>query len=225
MLASLSHKGIGGTTFAAFESVPRETFLPPDQRSRAYEDRPLAIGYGQTCSQPWIVAVAVQALQLRAGAKVLEVGAGSGYLAALLRAAGAGKVVAIDIVAVLAARARRNLNRAGVSGVVVLVGDGRRGAPGEAPFDAVIVSAASDTVPSALPSQVADGGKLVLPLQGPQGERLWCLTRSGSDWSRQDLGECRFVPLLGHSEAPNAGTDPGSLARDEPERAANEGER
>ena len=208
MVASLGEKGIGAATLAALETVPRETFLPPDQRGRAYEDRPLAIGYGQTCSQPWIVAVAVKALELRPGASVLEVGAGSGYLAALLCAAGAGKVVAIEIVPVLAARARRNLDRAGVSGVVVMVGDGRLGAPGNAPFDAVIISAASPTVPSALPSQVTDGGKLVLPLQAPHEERLWCLTRNGSDWSRQDLGECRFVPLLGQSEAAGTGPDP-----------------
>lgn len=207
-MASLGRKGIGAATLAAFERVPRETFLPKDQRGRAYEDRPLAIGFGQTCSQPWIVAVALQALELRPGASVLEVGAGSGYLAALLRAAGASRVVAIEIVPVLAARARSNLNRAGVSGVVVTVGDGRRGAPGDAPFDAVIVSAAGASVPSALANQVADGGKLVLPLQRPQEERLWCLTRNGPDWIQQDLGECRFVPLLGQSEEAGAGADP-----------------
>lgn len=196
-MSSLRDRGVSSAALEALGSVPRETFLPPDQRGQAYEDRPLAIGYGQTCSQPWIVAVVVQALDLRPGACVLEVGAGSGYLAAILRAAGAERVVAIELRPDLAGQARRNLNRAGVSGVVVLVGDGRHGAPNLAPFDAVVISAATTTIPPELLSQVAPTGKLICPLIGPQDERLWCLQRDGEGWSHQDLGECRFVPLLG----------------------------
>lgn len=208
-MASLREKGIGAATLAAMGRVPRETFLPPDQRARAYENRPLAIGLGQTCSQPWIVAVVVQALELRPGASVLEVGAGSGYLAALLRAAGAGRVVAVELLPQLASQARRNLNRAGVSGVRVQVGDGRRGAPESGPFDAVVVSAATRSIPPALLDQVELHGKLIAPLIGPQDERLWCLLREDPGWTRQDLGECRFVPLLGDGGEANA---PASLS-------------
>ncbi len=166
-------------------------------KSSAYENRPLAIGLGQTCSQPWIVAVVVQALDLSPGDSVLEIGAGSGYLAAVLRAAGAGRVVAVELIPELAVQARRNLNRIGVSKVLVLVGDGRRGAPDWGSFEAVVVSAATRTVPPELISQLASRGKLIVPLIGPLDERLWCLRRAGTDWVREDLGECRFVPLLG----------------------------
>lgn len=199
-MASLRDKGIGPAALEALGSVPRETFVSPDQRGRAYEDRPVAIGLGQTCSQPWIVAVVVQALDLRPGASVLEVGAGSGYLAAVLRAAGAGRVVAVELLPVLASQARRNLNTAGVSGVKLVVGDGRRGAPDWGPFDAVVISASTRTVPHALLNQVVLQGKLIAPLIGPQDERLWCLRREDQGWTRQDLGECRFVPLLGDSD-------------------------
>lgn len=163
----------------------------------AYEDRALAIGLGQTCSQPWMVAVVVQALDLSPGASVLEVGAGSGYLAAVLRAAGASRVVAIELLPELAVQARRNLNQAGVTGVVILVGDGRSGAPERGPFDAVVVSAAATQIPPALLSQVEPQGKLVCPVASGSSERLWYLQRENGDWSRRDLGECRFVPLLG----------------------------
>ncbi|MGC2191439.1 MAG: protein-L-isoaspartate O-methyltransferase [Candidatus Dormiibacterota bacterium] len=204
-MASLREKGIGEAALGALGRVSRETFLPPDQRGRAYEDRALAIGLGQTCSQPWIVAVVVQALELRSGASVLEIGAGSGYLAAILRAAGAGRVVAVELLPELASGARRSLNRAGVSGVLVVVGDGRRGAPGWGPFDAVVISAATRTIPLPLLNQVAVSGRLIAPVIGPQGERLWCLRREGQGWNRQDLGECRFVPLLGESDETEAG--------------------
>jgi protein-L-isoaspartate(D-aspartate) O-methyltransferase len=180
--------------------VPREAFLPAEQRDLAYEDRALAIGYGQTCSQPWMVAVVMQALDLEQGASVLEVGAGSGYLAAVLRAAGAGRVVAIELLAELAVQARRNLNQAGVTGVVILVGDGRHGAPERGPFDAVVVSAAATRIPPALLRQVGPGGKLICPVASRGSERLWCLQRQNGDWSRLDLGECRFVPLVGSDD-------------------------
>lgn len=186
---------------SALAAVPREAFLPQGQRDLAYEDRALAIGLGQTCSQPWMVAVVVQALDLSPGASVLEVGAGSGYLAAVLRAAGASRVVAVELLPELAAQARRNLNRAGITGVVILVGDGRQGAPERAPFDAVVVSAAATRIPPALLSQVRHQGKLVCPVASGGSERLWCLHRDDGVWRRRDLGECRFVPLLGEGDA------------------------
>ncbi|MGH7643727.1 MAG: protein-L-isoaspartate O-methyltransferase [Candidatus Dormibacteria bacterium] len=208
LLESLRERGIGTAALEALGKVHRESFLPTAERGRAYENRPLNIGLGQTCSQPWIVAVVVQALELRAGATVLEVGAGSGYLAAVLRAAGAGRVVAVELLPELASQARRNLNRTAVSGVRILLGDGRRGAPELAPFDAVVISAATATIPSALLEQVAPHGRLVAPLLEPPPERLWCLQREGLTWTRQDLGECRFVPLLGASEPLAGGADP-----------------
>jgi protein-L-isoaspartate(D-aspartate) O-methyltransferase len=185
---------------SALAAVPREAFLPQEQRELAYEDRALAIGLGQTCSQPQMVAVVVQALDLSPGAAVLEVGAGSGYLAAVLRAAGASRVVAIELLPELAAQARRNLNQAGITGVVILVGDGRRGAPEQGPFDAVVVSAAATQIPPALLSQVGSHGKLVCPVASGGSERLWRLQREDGAWSRRDLGECRFVPLLGDAD-------------------------
>jgi len=151
--------------------------------------------------------VVVQALELQPGAAVLEVGAGSGYLAAILRAAGAGRVVAMELLPELATQARRNLNRAGVSGVVMLVGDGRRGAATRGPFDAVVISAATPSIPPELLNQVGPTGKLICPVVGPQGERLWCLRREGQSWVRRDLGECRFVPLLGDGPAADATSD------------------
>jgi protein-L-isoaspartate(D-aspartate) O-methyltransferase len=147
-----------------------------------------------------MVAVVVQALELSPGASVLEVGAGSGYLAAVLRAAGAGRVVGLELVPELAAQARRNVNQAGITGVVISVGDGRQGAPRRAPFDAVVVSAAATTIPPALLSQVANHGKLICPVASGGSERLWCLQREDGVWSRRDLGECRFVPLLGDDD-------------------------
>jgi len=144
-----------------------------------------------------MVAVVVQALDLRPGASVLEVGAGSGYLAAVLLAAGAGRVVAIELLPELAVQARRNLTQAGVAGALILVGDGRRGAPERGPFDAVVVSAAAKEIPPALLSQVGPGGKLICPVESRGSERLWCLQRQDGSWHRVDLGECRFVPLLG----------------------------
>jgi protein-L-isoaspartate(D-aspartate) O-methyltransferase len=148
-----------------------------------------------------MVAVVVQALDLRPGASVLEVGAGSGYLAAVLRAAGASRVVAIELLPGLGAQARHNLKRAGIAGVVILVGDGRHGAPERGPFDAVVVSAAATRIPPALLSQVGPHGKLVCPIASGGSERLWCLQREEGEWSRRDLGECRFVPLLGDDDA------------------------
>jgi protein-L-isoaspartate(D-aspartate) O-methyltransferase len=201
LVEHLRRQGITATaTLAALAAVPREAFLPQEQRDLAYEDRAVAIGLGQTCSQPWMVAVVLQALDLRPGASVLEVGAGSGYLAAVLRAAGAGRVIAIELLPELAAQARRNLNQAGVTGAVILVGDGRSGAPERGPFDAVVVSAAAKRIPPALLSQVGPRGKLVCPVASGGSERLWCLQRQDGEWSRVDLGECRFVPLIGDGD-------------------------
>ncbi|MGH7608777.1 MAG: protein-L-isoaspartate(D-aspartate) O-methyltransferase [Candidatus Dormibacteria bacterium] len=195
-MGQLRRRGItSAPALAALEMVPRELFLPARMRDRAYEDRALPIGAGQTCSQPWIVAAVVQALELAPGGAVLEIGAGSGYLAAVLRSAGAGRVVTVELIPELAARARSNLNRAGVEGVEVRLGDGARGAPGGAPFEAVVISAVAAQVPPRLPEQVAPGGRLLCPLRMDGEEHLWVHRRLGDGWQRTDLGPCRFVPL------------------------------
>ena len=165
-------------------------------RPYAYQNRPLAIGFGQTCSQPEMVAAMVAALPPLDGATVLEVGAGSGYMAAVLRAAGALAVVALELIPELAATARRNLNRAGVEGVEVRCQDGRRGAPDRAPFQAVVISAACLAVPEPLLGQVAVGGTLLAPVGGPEEQELVRLRRQGDQgWEREGLGPCRFVAL------------------------------
>ncbi len=197
-MRALGRRGISSPAVrSALEAVPREGFLPENQALSAYEDRALPIGLGQTCSQPWMVAAIAQALDLRAGARVLEVGAGSGYLAAVLCAAGAAEVVALEIIPELAARARDNLNRQRVRGVEVRLADGRRGAPDRAPFAAVVVSAATPEIPPALLEQVAIDGCLVCPVVEGGEERLWLWRRHEQEWCRRDLGACRFVPLLG----------------------------
>ncbi|MDA8394472.1 MAG: protein-L-isoaspartate O-methyltransferase [Candidatus Dormibacteraeota bacterium] len=171
--------------------------MPPRARQLAYQNRPLAIGWGQTCSQPEMVGVMVAALLPLSGARVLEVGAGSGYMAAVLRAAGALEVVTLELIPELAATARRNLSRAGVGRVEVRCQGGRRGAPDRAPYQAVVISAAATTVPEALLGQVAEGGTVLVPLGGPEEQELVRLRRGGDgEWQREGLGPCRFVPLM-----------------------------
>ncbi len=201
LVAGLARHGITDpATLKAMEQVPRELFLPPAERASAYEDRALPIGFAQTCSQPLMVALVTEQLRLNPGAAVLEVGAGSGYLAAVLRAAGGSRVVAMELIPQLAAHARLNLARAQVEGVMVLLGDGREGAPAWAPYQGVVVSAATREIPPALRQQTAIGGRLICPVVGPADERLVCLHRiSGDDWVSLDLGAARFVPLRGRS--------------------------
>jgi protein-L-isoaspartate(D-aspartate) O-methyltransferase len=190
---------LGGLTdpavLACLAGVDRSLFLPPSLRHLAFENRPVAIGWDQTCPQPQIAGVMLQALEVAGGARVLEVGGGSGYLAALLRGMGAHELVTIELIPELAALCRHNLNLAGVESVEVRVGDGARGAPDRAPFDAVVISAAAEEVPPDLLAQVAQGGRLVAPLGPSREQRLWCLRRGPSGWQRTDLGPCRFVPL------------------------------
>ncbi|HUY55927.1 MAG TPA: methyltransferase domain-containing protein [Candidatus Nanopelagicaceae bacterium] len=207
LLEELRRGGLSDpAVLAALGSVPREQFLPPETARFAHQNRALAIGWGQTCSQPQIIGMTLAALMGLRLDSVLEVGAGSGYLAAVLRAAGATRVTALELVPELAAICRRNLNRAMVSGVEVRVGDGRSGAPDLAPFDAVVISAAAPEVPAALLQQVRVGGRLVAPLGTPEEQHIWVLGRSEAGFERRDLGPCRFVPLLG-SDTAGRGSD------------------
>jgi len=169
--------------------VPREAFVPEDARADAYADAALALSHGQTISQPYIVALICQALELRGGEHVLDVGTGSGYQAAVL-AELAGDVVSVERIPELAAQARHNLAAAGFD-VEVIVGDGTRGVPERAPFDAIAVAAAAEELPRPLYEQLVTGGRLVLPIE----ESLVAVTRTGKGPRARFLSLARFVPL------------------------------
>jgi protein-L-isoaspartate(D-aspartate) O-methyltransferase len=183
---------------AAMRRVPRHEFVPVEQRAYAYEDRPLSIGYGQTISQPYIVAVMSEALELDGSEKVLEIGTGSGYQAAVL-AELAAEVYTIEIVEPLASRAASDLKRLGFEKLHVRAGDGYRGWPEAAPFDAVIVTAAPDHVPQPLVDQLAVGGRLVIPV-GRMFQELVLITRDEQGVRHEDLLAVRFVPMVGEAE-------------------------
>ena len=180
------------------ERVPRELFVPAGARRRAYADAALALSHGQTISQPYIVALICQALELRGGERVLDVGTGSGYQAAVLAELGAD-VVSIERIPELAAQARRNLAAAGYE-ADVRDGDGSLGVPEREPYDAIAVAATTHDVPRALYDQLALGGRLVLPLD----ESLVAITRTPSGRRARFLSPARFVPLV--TGLPDPGT-------------------
>ena len=182
-------------TLAAMRKVPRHELVPAEMRAFSYHDNPLPIGLGQTISQPYIVAFMTEALGLRGGEKVLEVGTGSGYQAAVL-AEIAAQVYTIEIVAPLAERARADLARLGYANVHVRAGDGYLGWPEAAPFDAIIVTAAAPRIPEPLKAQLKDGGRLVIPV-GEEYQSLVVLTRTGSRFVEQTVLPVRFVPMTG----------------------------
>jgi protein-L-isoaspartate(D-aspartate) O-methyltransferase len=181
----------------AFLSVPREAFLSPQLADLAYEDTALLIGEGQTISQPYIVAVTVESLGLRGHERVLEVGTGSGYAAAILGKL-AHEVITVERIESLAVAARDRLARLGFLNVRVAIGDGSLGWPDLAPYDAIAVAAAVVRVPEALREQLAIGGRLVIPV-GPaeHGQMLMRVTREGQvEWRDEPITEVRFVPLV-----------------------------
>jgi protein-L-isoaspartate(D-aspartate) O-methyltransferase len=180
---------------AAMESVPRHEFVLPDMLDQAYNDHPLPIGFGQTISQPYIVALMTQMLNLEPGDKVLEIGTGSGYQAAVL-AEMTDQVYTIEIIPELAARARDTLDRLGYDYVVSKQADGYWGWEEYAPFDAIIVTAAPDHIPQPLLNQLVDGGTMVIPVGPPGGyQSLWVITREGDEFNNYNWGGVRFVPL------------------------------
>jgi protein-L-isoaspartate(D-aspartate) O-methyltransferase len=180
---------------AAMEKVPRHEFVPADVFVQAYDDYPLPIGYGQTISQPYIVALMTELIKLKAGDKVLEIGTGSGYQAAVLAELTDG-VFSIEIVPPLAERARALLDRLGYTAVTSKQGDGYWGWQEQAPFDAIIVTCAPDHVPQPLLEQLADGGRLVIPVGPPGGyQSLWVITREGDEYHNFNWGGVAFVPL------------------------------
>jgi protein-L-isoaspartate(D-aspartate) O-methyltransferase len=180
---------------AAMASVPREQFVPETLRDEAYSDRALGIDCGQTISQPYIVALMTQALQLSGSEKVLEVGTGSGYQTAIL-ARTAGEVVSIERLAPLSHKAEEILKRLGCQNVRLLVGDGSQGDPAHAPFDRILVAAAAPACPPALFEQLAEGGTLVMPLGGAEHQILQAIRKSGGVAAVSALCDCRFVPLV-----------------------------
>ncbi len=180
----------------AMSTVRRERFLTEQSRDRAYDDVALPIASGQSISQPYMVARMTELLAVEPGDRILEVGTGSGYQAAILAALGA-QVVTIERLPGLAEQARALLAALGLGRqVAVIVGDGSVGIPGGA-FDGILVTAGAPDIPSSLPEQLADGGRLVIPVGPRDLQRLVVLTREGDTWTERSVGECVFVPLVG----------------------------
>ena len=197
MLARLRDGGVRDERLlAAMGAVPREQFVLEADRSQAYADRALPIANGQTISQPLMVALVVEALELRPGDLALDVGTGSGYQAAVMVACGA-HVVSVERIPGLADEAAARLSNLGYD-VEVVLGDGSLGVPDRAPFDAIAVGAAAPRLPIALARQLREGGRLVVPIAGgPLGEELTRLRVRDGHWITESLGPCRFVPLIG----------------------------
>ena len=180
---------------AAFRRVPRHRFVPGPLRAEAYDDHPLSIGEGQTISQPYMVALMVEALRLQGSERVLEIGTGSGYQTAILSFL-ALEVYSVERIPLLAQTALERLRALELLNTHVRFVDGTHGWPEQAPFDAVIVSAAAAEVPHALAAQLADGGRLILPLGPPQSQVLTLVEQHGGQRSSTALCGCVFVPLI-----------------------------
>jgi len=184
---------------AAMDKVPRHEFVPERLRSAAYEDYPLPIGCGQTISQPYIVAFMTEQLELHSKDRVLEIGTGSGYQAAVL-AELAGEVFSIEILSELAERAANDLARLGYANVHVRTGDGYYGWPEHAPFDAIIVTCAPEVVPGPLAEQLGEDGRMIIPI-GPSGcQELVLLHKYKGQLERRSVLPVRFVPMTGQAE-------------------------
>ncbi len=185
-----------GRVLAAFREVPRHLFAPGASPAEAYADHPLPIGEGQTISQPYMVALMTQCLELTGPEKVLEIGTGSGYQAAILSRLASG-VYTVERIASLAERTGELFRRLGYDNISIRVGDGTLGWPEFAPYDAIIVTAGSPGVPPPLVEQLGEGGKLVIPAGSGFSQRLLVLERRGEKIIERDEGGCVFVPLVG----------------------------
>lgn len=180
---------------AAMRRVPRHEFVPGHLRASAYEDCPLPIGHGQTISQPYIVAFMTEQLALKPTDRVLEIGTGSGYQAAVL-AELVAEVYTIEIIQPLAEQARATLSRLGYTNVMIRVGDGHKGWPEKAPFDAIIVTCAPEDVPQALVDQLKDGGRMIIPVGPLWDQELVLLEKKQGRITRTDVLPVRFVPMI-----------------------------
>ena len=194
--AQLLTRGISDqAVIRAMRAVPRHEFVPVEDAAEAYDDHPLPIGYGQTISQPYIVAYMTEALRLSERERVLEIGTGSGYQAAVLAQLGV-RVFTIEIVEELAERARQTFDRLGIPHVTSRAGDGYQGWPEQAPFDAIILTAAPEHIPQPLLDQLAPGGRMILPL-GKTLQKLVILTNTPAGIQRKELLPVAFVPMTG----------------------------
>lgn len=180
----------------AMRQVPRHKFVPENYAEIAYSDAPLAIGHGQTISQPYIVALMTQLLELKPTDRVLEIGTGSGYQAAILSQL-AARVYTLERIPELAQQARARLNDLGYQNVEVLISDGSEGASEHSPFQAILVTAAAPEVPEPLKQQLDEGGRLVLPVGARYGQTLERWRRDGDDFKREQVAPVAFVPLIG----------------------------
>ncbi len=191
------------TVIRAMEQVPRELFVPQDSRHMAYLDLPLSIGEGQTISQPYVVAMMTEAMELSGGDRVLEIGTGSGYQTAILSAlTPRGRVVSMERVPALMQQARQRLQELGYRNVEVQLAGSSLGCPSKGPYDAIIVTAAAPRLPESLLSQLAIGGRLVIPVGTLSQQELVQARRTDEGLSLRVLGPCRFVPLLGAEAFP-----------------------
>ena len=187
-------------TLEALRTVPRHEFLPLRLRSEAYADYPLPIGHGQTISQPYIVAFMTEAIRPQPGEKILEIGAGSGYQAAILAAMGA-EVYTVEIVEPLAEMARQTLGRLSYDKAKVLHADGYRGWPEHAPYDAIVVTCAPDKIPPDLVAQLRDGGRMIIPVGSGLNQELVLLRKEGGKIEKQSVLPVRFVPMTGEAQS------------------------
>jgi protein-L-isoaspartate(D-aspartate) O-methyltransferase len=197
MLHTLRMRGVTDeAVLRAMANVPREAFVPEEHEAQAYGDHPLPIGQGQTISQPYIVALMTQELDLQPGEKVLEIGTGSGYQTAVLAEMDA-EVHTVEVLPELQEEAREHLEELGYEGIHYRVGNGSDGWPEHAPYDAVIVTAAPPAIPDALVEQLDEGGRLIIPV-GPRGfyQTLWKIVKRDGKIEKSNLGGVAFVPLV-----------------------------
>ncbi len=193
----LARRGIRAPgVLEAFRKVPRHHFVPAAFRDASYADHPLPIGHGQTISQPYIVALMTESLRLKGGEKVLEVGTGSGYQAAIL-AEICREVCTIEREEALLRQAERLLSSEGYKNIKFVSGDGTKGFRDEAPYDGILVTAAAPFVPEALKAQLADGGRIVIPVGSIYSQVLVAVEKKGKDFTQEDICGCVFVPLIG----------------------------
>ena len=192
----IENRGVkDSATLAALRKVPRHSFVPTDQVANAYEDRPLAIGYGQTISQPYIVGYMTEIIKPKAGQKVLEIGTGSGYQAAVL-AEIVSKIYTIEIVEELGKQATTRLKNLGYKNIEVKTADGYHGWKEHAPFDAIVVTAAAEFIPPPLKEQLKDGGRMIIPVGSPyMTQQLMLIEKTGKTYRTTSKMPVRFVPF------------------------------